>query len=395
MDLSFIDAFKDHTEAFKCQLQATLKGLELWQARVEHRLRALEGHGAADPMDAAAAAQPRGAAPAPRHAQAAARLSNTKLLQLENDRPPRHGAGHANQHLVDDSDAESECPSEMNTPGRVGSTGWGSPAAARAPVVYKPCYKSAASFRSSSSSSGCSEVTQSDIESPTDWVRPATDPGPPPPRSSPRQKQVGFASSTEIDDCAGAAATELWDPGPASLRRASTQATIVGLRSVQSATVLRSFQSSASLDKDRYAVADGLPEREPTFFLDHAKQDEQLASLYADYRVLPPGGPDRVPSQPHPGGPDGGVPLEALLEPPSEISRRSSGASTDKGHDSHAMFMKLYTSTADFQWMDVIGNPDYKTEEFEAYLSDLHEKLGIHALTIKDCLTPYMLPKVC
>ena len=58
------------------------------------------------------------------------------------------------------------------------------------------------------------------------------------------------------------------------------------------------------------------------------------------------------------------------------------------------MFMKTYKSKSDFRWIDVIGNPDYQTEEYETYLSDLHQRLGIHALTIKDCLTPYCLPKV-
>ena len=43
VDLSFIDAFKEQTEAFKCNLQGTLQALEQWQARVEQRLQDLEG----------------------------------------------------------------------------------------------------------------------------------------------------------------------------------------------------------------------------------------------------------------------------------------------------------------------------------------------------------------
>ena len=157
-------------------------------------------------------------------------------------------------------------------------------------------------------------------------------------------------------------------------------------------------------------------------FLHRAKQDDGLVQLYGSYVRIGMGldapmfSPQKSGSFDHLGPldpPENPMQLSALIQdgPERQVtahtvkgrkdsllqkSTRSESLFSNRPAGCNAMFMMTYKSTAGsgFTWIDVIGNPDHKTEEYEQYLTDLGKGLDIHAITIKDCLVPFMLPKV-
>eukprot|EP01012_Entosiphon_sulcatum_P045463 TRINITY_DN6067_c0_g1_i1.p1 TRINITY_DN6067_c0_g1~~TRINITY_DN6067_c0_g1_i1.p1 ORF type:complete len:506 (+),score=84.83 TRINITY_DN6067_c0_g1_i1:47-1564(+) len=60
----------------------------------------------------------------------------------------------------------------------------------------------------------------------------------------------------------------------------------------------------------------------------------------------------------------------------------------------NVVFTMEYHSLRGFVWLDIIANPDRPTEDFEEYLNLLGEENGVHPAAVKDCLTPFHLPKV-
>jgi magnesium transporter len=118
-----------------------------------------------------------------------------------------------------------------------------------------------------------------------------------------------------------------------------------------------------------------------------AKESEEVAALYHDHQMHVMLGTsstsfDRPPALHSEANPDPSPSLE------SPLRKRTLHVYNA------AMCAMEYVSVQGFTWVDVIGNPDRNTEDFQAYLEQMATENDIHEATIKDCLTPFHLPRV-